>query len=347
MAQGKIYQFFFKGMVSLIACALSTTSLASIAAGGLEFQKSKPIQIKRQDVTLSLDRVTTSYVYWNASALDVIETLVFSLPELDSNQQLNANQHVSQFHVTVNGRQVDYETESRPVSYRGMDLSQLLTNLNVPFEPATAEKYLSQHHQQTIVDQLAQNDLYDPITGKAKWISKTFYYWQQMFPAATDVHVRQSYKPAFNSSKAQVYQVEEPDKNIYQQIFDKIKRKTPAEKSALKQAQYQLNVDAYGQHLKQYCPSKADYEALIGAYDETSGTLSKMYTKELAYILTADNFWSGPRAHFTLKIEHPQHMHPVMCWNLPLERKSSSLVVSEAENFLPLQDIHLLFVEKN
>lgn len=333
-------------LLSILTCFYSTSLQASIAAGGLEFQKSKPIHIKRQDVTLSLDRVSTSYVYWNASALDVIETLVFSLPEVESTDQHQPNEQISQFHVTVNGRQIDYETETRPVSPQGVDLTKLLTKLNVPFEPTLAEKTLSIRASQTTLDQLAQNDLYDPITGRAKWITRTFYYWQQLFPAAMDVHVRQTYKPAFNQSKADVYQVEEAEKNIYEQIFDKIKRKTAAEKLRKQEVTYDLTIDAYSQHLKQYCPTKSDYETLIKSYDQTSGTLTNMYTKELSYVLTADNFWSGPREHFTLKIEHPSHMHPVMCWNLPFERKSSNLIVSEAENFLPLQDVNLLFIEK-
>ena len=339
----------------VVLLAAPKASVALIEAGGLHFLKAPAVAVERQDVSISLDKIKVSYVFTNTSALDLIQTVVFPIPYQEQTQQKQfKEERLNQFTVTVNGRLVEHKLLERPISFTGQDISPILKSFNLPSNPIEALHRLdTSQNMHNIRKRLVAMDLLDPKHDTPKWFSKGFYHWQQLFPPAEEVHIFQAYKPSIRIHKGTIERKQsllQKPKRTLQNIFDKIRRKDPNDRLAEEiqtleaVASFQSDLDRYAAHIKQFCPSMADYQKLMANYQQPNQK-TKLVTREVRYNFMHDDNWSGPIRRFTLKIEHPANMQPILCWPTPFERHSPTTIVFEAENYLPLQDIALLLIE--
>jgi len=308
--------------------------------GGLHFMRSPDLVIERQDIALNLDKVSVDYVLNNTSNTDIIETLVFSFPMQN------------QFAVTVDNQPATYNIVQRALSFNGNDVSIILKNLGVAFDPVTAMQTIdASSNRESIRNRLISLELLDSKDETPKWFLKTFYYWQQRFPARSKVNIKQTYKPVILTKNLKLKSVTEiftlPVK-LVKKIFNVAVNWTFEDTIEDKQAaeHLQIQLEKSNPQIKQFCPSLKDYLALLGPNKKLDPTGNMVLTKELNYDYYSEDIWATPINHFSIAIESPKTMHPLLCWNGEFKQKTNNTLVFEADNYVPLQNINVLFVEK-
>lgn len=335
----KLFRTLAQSLVILCLLWPAITAAQSYA-GGLHFMRSPDLVIERQDIALNLDRVSVEYVLNNTSNLDIIETLVFTLPVK------------SQFSVTVNNQATSYNIMQRAISYTGTDISNILKNLGLPHDPITAMHSIdASTNRDSIRNKLIAMNLLDPKDETPKWFVKIFYYWQQKFPAHAKIHIRQIYKPSILSKNIKIKGMSEifniPTK-IVKKIFNVAVNWTfedvQDDNNAAENLQSQL--EKHNPQIKEFCPTIKDYLAIMSPNKKIDSNPSLVATKELNYDYYSQDIWATPINHFTLSIESPKNMHPMLCWNGDFKQRGESTLLFEADNYVPLQNISILFVEK-
>lgn len=63
--------------------ALANDSAAELSIGGLQFTRSPNVEMRSEDLRISLDRVSVRYEFVNISAAPVTLTVAFPLPDID------------------------------------------------------------------------------------------------------------------------------------------------------------------------------------------------------------------------------------------------------------------------
>lgn len=297
LTKSKIALFLF-----FLCCTTATTVQAKIESGVMQFMKPKAITIHRQDVTLSLDKINSNYVYINNSALDLVETLVFPVSKEPSIKKLFEEQPFNNLDIIVDGRPVEYNT-----------LERNLQNING-----------------------------QPYTN-------VYYYWAQAFPPAKEVHIAQSYKPRIKLYRSDANFIAHHARHSHPWL-NFLRHKKCHEDNDEVDLEDQVQdleenlVEAFP-HIEKFCPKHEDYISLLHALQHA--TPHTLISREINYNLINNDNWSDAIEHFTLQIEHPANMLVLSCWPHSFARSSPTTLLFSAENYAPIQDIKLLFVQTN
>jgi len=327
------------GVLSIVCSLWANLAQAQSYTGGLHFMRSPDLVIERQDIALNLDKISVEYVLNNTSNTDIIETLVFTMPMQN------------QFSVTVNEQPVTYNIVQRAISHNGTDISSILKNLGLAYDPITAMHSIdASSNRDSIRSKLIAMELLDPKDETPKWFIKIFYYWQQKFPAHAKVRIHQLYKPAILTKNIKLKSVTEIFnlpvklvKKIFNIAVNWTFEDTPDDKQAAETLQTQL--EKHNPQIKEFCPTLKDYLAIMDTTKKPDTTTNTVLTKELNYDYYSQDIWATPINHFTLSIESPKAMHPILCWNGDFKQRGNTLLF-EADNYVPLQNISVLYIEK-
>lgn len=179
-------------------------STAELATGGLIFTRSPDIEMRSEDLFISMTEIRVQYRFFNHSSRDVITQVAFPMPDIpfgtgsDIAIPTNDPENILGFSTTVNGSPVAALIE-RKALLNGIDKTEVLQKLNVPLAPQPGQKQnlLSQETW----DRLIRNGLIED-TPRADgymtplWTLKTTYYWQQKFPAGQEITVSHRYLPS-------------------------------------------------------------------------------------------------------------------------------------------------------
>jgi len=328
-------------------------------AGGIQFLKYPALAIQRQDVHISLEQVNVNYIFINNSALDLIETMVFTVPNAGYDQQYNPDEEqLQRYTLVANGRNIDYKTMVKPISFTGEDLTTFLSSLGISANPTAAMAQINGEYNSFAVAKraLTQRGLIDQNTNTAKWLTKTYYYWQQKFPPAEEVQIQQTYKPNITTHHHTAHKKPETEqqwKNIFpwknkancaknNHTKAHTQAHTAQEPSAA-MAEFAASSAKYTEYLNQYCPNKTDYATLMHNFSQPKHNQQQIISRELNFNLTYDHGWSSPIEHFTLKIEQPNNTMALLCWPEPLQRINATTLIYEARHYVPLRDAHILY----
>lgn len=196
--------------------ALANDSTANLAVGGLTLTTTDAIEMRREDLSIAMDRIAVDYEFVNATDQPVTTTVAFPLPEIeidpfDGNIDLpSANpDDPFLFKTTVDGRPVAM-TIDRAAFRDGANITQRLETLGVPLAPFADDVVdvldrLPEAEQQSLLgDEIAVLNEYDAGKGWERhlapnWSLRLAYHWQQTFPPKTVVKVSHSYKPSVGS----------------------------------------------------------------------------------------------------------------------------------------------------
>ena len=97
-------------VIGMVACGLfagrpselfANDTMATIGAGGLQFQKTDDIRMEREDLYLGLQEVRVSYVFRNLTDHDVRMTVAFPMPDVDV---LGMSERPHEFHLSSRRR---------------------------------------------------------------------------------------------------------------------------------------------------------------------------------------------------------------------------------------------------
>jgi hypothetical protein len=284
--------------LSLFMC-YATTVNAKIQGGGIQFMKPKAIAINRQDVTLSLDKINSNYVFVNNSALELIETLVFPAPNNLEKKKNIEEQPFNNLEIIANGIKIEYKTLEHPLNIQG------------------------------------------------KSYTNVYYYWQQQFLPAKEVHISQVYKPNVRIYRNNVHFASKT--NYSHPWLNKLRHKKSTQSTTVVNEEDDLKnlkssiANAFP-YIKNFCPKNEDYVSLLHSFNNTNQKI--LVSREVQYNLVYNDNWSGPIEHFTIQIEHPDNMLVLSCWPHKFARTSPTTLLFSADNYTPMQDLAILFVQK-
>ncbi len=337
-------------MLLIIVCFLPLAE-AKMQGGSIQFMKPKAIAIHRQDVTLSLDKITSNYVFVNNSALEIIETIVFPAPYYpqEKKKKFKEQQQFNQLKIIVDGRDIEYKNISLPISMHGEDLSEFFKSLGISGDPTQIMASInSNENSRHIRNALVEHKLIDSKTNTPLWNNKTYYYWQQKFPPAQEVHVCQTYKPNLKIYQNNIqYKLQKPSKHSNSWL-NKLINKEPQKPVVIVNQKREIknlkdNLTKSFPYIKQFCPANADYLSLL--HSVRTPWQQKLISRELQYNLINNDNWSNAIDYFTLKIEHPENIPALSCWPHKFEHSSPTTLIFSATNYIPTQDIAILFLQ--
>lgn len=308
--------------------------------GGLSSMRSPHLLLTNQDVILGLDQIKVTYVFSNNANTDITETLVFTLPS-------KSEDNFKHFSVLVNQQVVTYEVTQHAISKDGHDISRELRAIGLPFNPIAAIHIIdASSNRDSIISKLRALKLLDPHEDIPTWTVKTYYFWQQVFPAKSKTQIEQIYKPAittqivkFNNFTALLKM---PIK-IAKKVFNVATTFSFNDDSAIETLQ--SNFEKYKPEITNFCPTKNDYQILLNAYKSNPNRKPQIEMKELNFAYNQDDLWANAISSFNLTIECPKNMHPLICWNGDLKHLPNNSLRFSAENYIPDSQISILFVE--
>jgi len=198
------------------APAAANDSTAELAAGGLVLTRDDDIEMRSEDLYISVDEVRVTYRFFNTAAADKTVRVAFPMPDVEFSESdigipTEEPENLLAFRTVVDGRPVAAAVEQR--AWKGdQDVTAVLRAAGVPIQPHLRGTWdaldaLPQDVKDRLVaDGLAGVQEYDDDgTGMKKhlfplWRLTTAYHWEQTFPAGREMVVEHRYKPAAGAS---------------------------------------------------------------------------------------------------------------------------------------------------
>lgn len=205
--------------VALLTCCLparANDTTAALTTGGLEFRTNADIEMLSEDLSISRERIDVRYRFLNRSGADQHVTVAFPMPEIDFSDASNIDvpnndsDNFLNFRTKVDGREVTAQLEQKALVDK-TDVTARLKALGVPLQPrakatqTALEALPAQTQQQLLKDEIIRPDDYDAGKGMEhhlapSWRLRATYYWDQTFPAGSELVVEHSYTPSVGGS---------------------------------------------------------------------------------------------------------------------------------------------------
>lgn len=325
--------------VVFLLCCYNLCVNAQTNFGGIHSVHSPSLLIEQQNITISPEQIKVAYNFKNTQAIDIDETLGFSCPSYpDENARL--------FSIMVNNMPLQYQTMQKAITNNGIDISAQLRVLGLPFEPVTAMHHFdASPNRNSIVARLHALNVIDK-EDMPLWTVKTFYYWQQKFPAHSNTYIEQAYKPISNNTQLNLNSMHNllklPIMLVKKAVHIAIKWSL-SDDIAANNLREQL--ERYAPQIKNYCPNKEDFDTLANSYKKTINK-SAIEIKEIDFPVNINDVLISPVSNFTLKIEAPANMHTLTCWHDKLVVGQNNSLQFSAENYIPVQGIKVMYIEK-
>ncbi len=295
--------------------------------------RSPYITLSYQNISICPEKVKVVSEYTNHANHSITETFVFTSP----------------LNLKVATQPVQLQLVQYAFSHEGLDISAHLNLLGLPFDPIAAMHTIdASNNRDNIISKLLALRLIDPKESMPNWTLKAYYYWQYTFQAYDKVIIEQSYKPNLAIKNVKLNNIttllKAPIIVIKKAVnfaihWNMIDNAAAANLQAQLQ-KYISNIDTT------YCPSKNDYKAIALSHRLNMNRKSILETKALTFTYNSDDLWYRPLNRFILTINTTENMYPVLCWHDKLQREANNSLRFSAENYMPMQDINVLYIEK-
>lgn len=295
--------------------ALANDSAAAIGAGGVQMVRQELVSMEKEELYLSIDKVTVAYEFRNLSDRDITTEVAFPVPEFDYMTTYGKRGHAfGDFKVIVDGQAVSHETEIKAM-VGGEDVLPVLHSYGI--RPETFGGYICDEQgggADYSVNHLALGQIRD-LAGRGiindsvfefypKWTIVMKYHWTQTFQAHQVVSIRHEYTPVAGYALLTPEQLREwhSDACLDEDFTEK------------------------------YEASKSKYASV----------------QWIKYILTTANSWEGSIGEFTLRIvpngDDSGAVVPMkFCWDGPVEFNEKGEAVIHMKEFVPEKDLKILF----
>lgn len=307
----------------LLACSIllqiSTYSLANdstgyVGTGGVAYLKNSHITMQSEDLFISKKLIKVDYLYKNLSPKDVTETILFPLPRIDNFFEADfahTEQLLNSFKIIVDGKNIKPEMHVR--TFIQKDEKSPLIDATDVFKQCGFTK----------------TEMLNP------WVrnnDNSAYYVDKL---------KQCKQPKMQKILADFKQDDEIPWSS--QVIYSWKQTFKANASTKIQHQYQplvggsvaLYPDEYNQN---FCMDAQFKQGLKKARAENSPF------NALSYILTTGANWAKPIENFKLTIERDKNELVSFCWNGKVEKISPTQFQMSKHNFVPKQDLDIIFV---
>lgn len=297
---------------------LANGAIAERKTGGLVFKQSDTVSILREDLGVSLNKITVDYVYKSEAAAAQSVTIAFPMPGVpvddgpDSLREVlpegAAPDNYMSFTVAVDGKEVKAEPFARAL-VKDTDITEKITKLGLPLHMVVDDaNALLKTVPKPALDELialgavGQGESYGEPAYWPQWEYQVAFEWQQEFrPGETKVSI--SYVPlaGFPGDFGDSYEV--------------------------------------GERAEAACVDAALRSAI--ATRKAKGGYYEVAT--VGYVLTTAKYWKGPIQSFNLSVEKPDAQ--TLAAFCPTEAKKVSPTRFEwhAKDFAPKADLSVIF----
>ena len=312
---------FFVTVSGVSAPAQANDSEAELGIGGLVLKQSPNIEMKSEDLYLSRDEVRVRYRFYNNSKSDVRTIVAFPMPKIpapgedddlevpyvfDAEERLN-------FRTSVNGVEVKTQIERMAIA-NGIDRTDALRRFGVSLDPMQGEDSLKLLPRQTLnelinLGLINRSETYSEgqssyASFSPNWTLKVSYFWEQIFPAQSELIIDHRYRPVVGGSV--------PFKGTRE-----ILRDSPEQR-------------------RKYCIEDGFLKAIRRdkSYSE----------RWLSYILTTGANWSGRIGKFRMVVDKGAPDNLVSFCASGVRKIGPTQLEVKAKNFVPKKDMEILFL---
>lgn len=341
------------------ALVQANDSAGTSSAGGIVFKKTPNVVMEQEKLSISPQNIQVSYLFHNKTKKNILALVFFPLPpykmlganvswDSEINPHLAPNNGVPfvNFSVRVNHHEVAYQTITRAI-YDKRDVTAQLKNAGIPLNPDLVAGNIPLMDASKISTwQLAAKKigLLD-AHSQPLWHKQIIYQWQQIFPAGKKIVIEHDYRPAAG-------------------IFygDRIAALKQSDKSLFLADMQRVN-DLFGLDLKQTVTATSFNHWLAAqiktahfpsarhcnAYQAGQSDCLYAFFTNVNYILTTGANWDGPIKNFELILHYPPTgavTYNQFYQQSALTMAQPGLIHIHIINFLPKQDLHILFADK-
>lgn len=195
--------------------ALANDSIAELATGGLVLTETAEIEMAREDLRISAERIEVDYTFRNRTDRDIWATVAFPMPEIGGPPGMPEaipaqTPNFLDFRVVQDGVALPSELEARAFA-GGREITSLLSGADVPLFSADpdAQAALDRLDAATAADWAGQgiieieewDDGHGMQTRRVPlWTTRSNLHWETQFPAGASVDVAHSYRPAIGGT---------------------------------------------------------------------------------------------------------------------------------------------------
>jgi hypothetical protein len=313
-------RFILAGLLlALVAqAALANGASAERKAGGLVFKQSDTVSILREDLAVSLDKITVDYRYKSEAPAAQTVTIAFPMPGVpvgegpDSLREIlpegSPPENYMNFKVAVDGKEIKAKPFAR-VLVNDKDITEKINKAGLPLHMQVddANKLLQQVPKAQLDELVAlgavgQGESYGEPLYWPQWDYQVAFEWQQEFrPGETRVSISYAPLAGFPGDFGDAYEV--------------------------------------GERADAACVDAALLSAI--AKRKAKGAYYEVAT--VGYVLTTAKYWKGPIRSFNLTVEKPEEK--ALAAFCPLEAKKASPTRFEwhAKDFAPKADLSVIF----
>lgn len=312
--------------------ASANDSIAELGTGGLILSRTNDIAMEKEDLFISMDRVTVDYVFKNTSDDDIESVVAFPMPLIEvSPYSMTAlpddtSDNFLGFEVTVDGKAVEPQLEQRAVAVE-LDVTDLLTANGVPVNPfakptlEALEKLPEKTAEEWTERGLIVIDSYDDGSGWKNvrtplWSLKSTYWWTSSFPTGKEVKVTHNYKPSVGATVAPTFFSEGKFQGTYAAYKDK------------------------------YCIDEAFEHAVRKAAAASPENYPRLTEQRIDYVLTTGGNWAlGNIGEFKLTVDKGNPKNLVSFCATGVKKTGPTTFEMHAKDFYPERDIEILVLE--
>lgn len=319
----------------LSTSAFANDTTAELKTGGLVFTQTETIEMVKEDLYISPEKVEVNYVFRNTGDKDITTYVAFPMPDMQGGPGENKAyndyevENFLNFAAQQDGKPVEVEIQQR-VTAAGIDHTALLKELKIPFLPlsektTTALDALPEEVKSDLVTKgLVMREEFDVGNGMEKhltplWVLNQVYYWKTTFPAGQDVKVHHTYKPSVGGTVAMTF------------LDENNEAKGPV----------------YDEYVKKYCIDDTFVKIAKTNNENMANNKPFYYETWISYILvTAGNWGAGMIGDFHLTIDKGREDSLVSFCGTDVKKTGPTTFELRAKDYYPEQDLDILILNK-
>ncbi|MAY62673.1 MAG: hypothetical protein CML29_10710 [Rhizobiales bacterium] len=310
--------------------AKANDSIAELGAGGVLLARTDAVELAREQLFLSAERVTVDYVFVNRTGSDVETVVAFPMPVVSMGYDTMPpvvspeDNNFMDFSVVHDGAPITPELDQRAMAL-GIDVTRDLEARNVPLMPLSnaAWKALEKLDDGLTSDWVARGIVslqeWDEGGGMQahrlpRWELASTFWWRSTFPAGGEVAVSHRYTPAVGASAGVFFINPDGSRN-----------------------------EVYNDYAARYCIDDSFEQAVAKAVK--SGVY--FTEKRIDYVLTSGGNWaSGLIGDFRMTIDKGDPGNLVSFCGTGVKKTAPTQFQMSATDFYPEKDIHILILER-
>ena len=307
----------------LIAMQVSANdSTGFVATGGVQYLKNPNISMQSEDLFISKNIIRVNYQFKNLTAQNRTETILFPLTKVQNYIEYDyadVTGLTHSFKVQVNGQSIKPQSHVRA--------------------------FLPSNEQEFIEDGDFQADVTDELTACGLTQQELMQPWQAE-NADTNVVIQQKITACKNVKVQNLLKIQDEDVIRWQsQIIYSWQQNFKANAITRIQHEYAPLVGgsvglSLEESAKTYCMDQHFQAGLKKAKSQNAPY------QALGYILKTGANWAKPIQNFKLTIERDPNELVSFCWNGQVKKISATQFQITEKNFVPKQDLDIIFVRK-